>query len=191
MFMSSSSPSLSSDLSGLKDLVALLRDPSGTDKLISDLQSRVNSAKSAEDSASVRLTNAQAVSDFLDVRTADLDKREQTLSNSEATVVSKTQALQNYEQQINDAKSNLAQASKDLTEARVKFEQDQASSKADLIASATSLNTTLDQKIRDVKAREDAVALREQAIAIAQTDLDAWKDKVSAAAALVAAIGKS
>lgn len=97
MFMSSSSPSLPSDLSGLKDLVALLRDPSGTDKLISDLQSRVDAAKSAEDSASVRLTNAQAVSDSLDVRTADLDKREQTLSDNEAVLATNTVALQNYE----------------------------------------------------------------------------------------------
>jgi DNA repair exonuclease SbcCD ATPase subunit len=189
--MGSSSATLATDLKTLGDLATLLKDPVKTDQLVSDLQARTDAALSAEASANTKLASATAQLARIEAKLTVADNREKTIASLQTALDTRTQDIKQREDALASNTAALNSQSKDLIALKAQIQTDQASADQYITQRTTIAQADLDKRSADLKAREDAVTAREQLLANAQADLDAWKAKVAAAAALVAAVGKN
>lgn len=181
----------SSDLSALSNLVAVVADSQKSKQVITDLITRLQDAKDAEASLASKETEITARSAELDTRESQIAKTEQDQAavqkdlDSRVSIVSvREQAVASNEAILDQHFKTLYSDQAQLADMKNKFEVDAAAKLSDIASVVT-------KKALELQNREDAVTARENNIAEAQADLDAWKQKVAAAAALVAAVGKN
>lgn len=179
------------DLSLLSGLIDIISDPTKTKAVIADLDARVQAVKDAEDSVAKETT-------ALDVRAKDLDDQEFQFTKKEASQGLQQKDLDNRtsivvmrEQAVADIKTSLDQQLQSLQIAQTQLADTKAKFEVDAVSRLSDIQVAFNKKTVELQIREDAVSKREQDIADAQADLDVWKVKVAAAAALVAAVGKS
>lgn len=189
--MMGSSSVTTNDLSALSNLVEVVADPQKSKQVIADLITRLQDAKDAEASLASKEADITARSIELDNRDAKITKTEQDQANVQKDLDNRASIVSMREQAAADTKTTLDQQLKtlvsdqnQLADMKNKFEIDAAAKLSDIASVVT-------KKAIELQNREDAVTVRENNIAEAQADLDAWKQKVAAAAALVATVGKN
>lgn len=186
-----SSSVTTNDLSALGNLVAIVADSQKSKQVISELITRLQDAKDAEASLASKETEITERSAELDTRESQIFKTEQNQAASQKDLDSRITIVVMREQAIADTKSSLDQQLKTLSSDQTELANMKAKFEIDAAAKLSDITSAVTKKAIELKVREDEVSIRENNIAEAQADLDVWKSKVAAAAALVAAVGKS
>lgn len=181
-FLGGAGGASTSDLDKLAALADVLADPAKLKAVRDDLNTRVKAAEDAETAANARIAESSAAS-------AALAAREKTLVEREAAEAIERQSLDErmarysaWEAKLTADQSALDAATADFAKAQAAALTANDEAQRDAATRLANASAALDQRARDLQAREAAVATNERLNAEAKQMLDERAARMIAAA---------